>query len=424
MKNLLIIQNYNVNKGDSSVVHTMKKTILGMDSDVNISLTSYDPKMAKDEYSLNSAEWIINFKDIKLSKSKLGKIYYFLREFIWIMYSLVWILVYKIGLKMPLPKNKRETIKLYLESEVVVLPGGHFFTNLNGFPINISHAYGLLFAKWLGKKTMIYSQTVGPFFGKFGPFTKKMANYVIKHTDVVTLREEDSTQHCKGYENVHITAETVFALPANKDLAKELSQLWELKSKKELVVGLTIHHIYFKHFFTKKDYVTLMSNIFDKITSQYNCNILIIPMEASYHKGGDRSIAKEMKEMSINSEKIHILEGDLDPLMTSSIIANTDIFIGTKTHSIVYGLKSIIPTISISYQQKSTEFMKMFNVEENAIDLDGLNFENFMTIFNKVYNDKEKYIEIQKSSYINVRDKSLQNNTFLLSLFSGVNNEK
>lgn len=173
MKNLLIIQNYNANKGDSSVVHTMKKTILEMSSDVNISLTSYDSKMAKDEYSLNSAEWIINFKDIKLSKSKLGKIYYFLREFLWIIYSLIWILCYKVGLKMPLPKNKKETIELYLQSEVVVLPGGHFFTNLNGFPVNISHAYGLLYAKWLGKKTMIYSQTVGPFFGKFGPFTKK-----------------------------------------------------------------------------------------------------------------------------------------------------------------------------------------------------------------------------------------------------------
>ena len=163
----------------------------------------------------------------------------------------------------------------------------------------------------------------------------------------------------------------------------------------------------------------LMSNIFDEITTKYNCRILIIPMEASYHKGGDRPIAKEMRDLSKNSMKIDILDGDLDPLMTSSVIANTDLFIGTKTHSIVYGLKSLIPTVSISYQQKSTEFMKMFHVEENAIDLDGLNVESFMNIFDRVYNNQEKYIKIQKDSYEKVKEKSLENNKFILSLFDG-----
>jgi colanic acid/amylovoran biosynthesis protein len=213
-------------------------------------------------------------------------------------------------------------------------------------------------------------------------------------------------------------------LPTNKEVAKELSQLVELKNEKKLIVGVTIHHIYFKHFFAKEDYVSLMSNIFDEISSNYNCNILIIPMEASYHKGGDRPIANEMKHMSKNSQKIHILDGDLDPLMTSSAIANTDIFIGTKTHSIVYGLKSMIPTISISYQQKSTEFMKMFHVEENAIDLKGLNLENFMTVFKRVYDNKEKYMHIQEESYAQIKKKSLQNNEFLASLFCEVNDGK
>lgn len=420
MKNLLIIQNYNANKGDSSVIHTMKKTITEMDSKVSISLTSYDPEMAKEEYGLESAEWVVNFRNIKLAHSKIGKLYYFAKEFLWIAYSLVWIVFCKVGLKLPLPKFKRKTIELYLQSEVVVLPGGHFFTNLNGFPVNISHAYGLLYAKWLGKKTMIYSQTVGPFFGKFGTLTKKIADFVIKHTDVVTLREEDSTQYCKGYKNVHVTAETVFALPTDKQVAKDLEQLQELKNKEGLVVGVTIHHIYFKHFFSKSEYVELISNIFDEIVSKFKCIVLIIPMEASYHKGGDRPIAKEMKELCTYSDKVHILEGDFDPLMTSSAIANTDIFIGTKTHSIVYGLKSIVPTISISYQQKSTEFMKMFGVEENAIDLKGLELEPFMDIFKKVYQNQEKYKNAQKEFYEKVKEKSLENNKYLLSLFEDV----
>lgn len=417
MKNLLIIQNYNANKGDSSVIHTMKKTITEMDGEVSISLTSYDPEMAKEEYALESAEWIINFRNIKLAHSKIGKLYYFVKEFLWIIYSLVWIVFYKIGLNLPLPKFKKKTIKLYLQSEVVVLPGGHFFTNLNGFPVNISHAYGLLYAKLLGKKTMVYSQTVGPFFGKFATLTKRITDFVIKHTDVVTLREEDSTQYCKGYENVYVTAETVFALPTNTTVSKNIKQLQDLKKDEKTLVGVTIHHIYFKHFFSRDDYVKIMSNIFDEIIGKYDCNILIIPMEASYHKGGDRPIANEMKELCKYKESIYILDGDLDPLTTSSVIANTDIFVGTKTHSIVYGLKSIVPTLSISYQQKSTEFMKMFGVEENAIDLKVLNINDFMNIFNRLFENKGKYKNIQKENYEIVKNKSLENNRYLLSLF-------
>ncbi|BCD62076.1 colanic acid/amylovoran biosynthesis protein [Nitratiruptor sp. YY08-26] len=418
MKKLLIIQNYNANKGDSSVVHTMKKIILDKNPNIDIALTSYDPSFAKEEYKLNSAEWLINFRNIKLAESKIRKIYFFLKEFLWIIYSVVWIVFYKVKIKLPIPKFKRDTIELYIDSEVVVLPGGHFFTNLNSFPVVFSHFYGLLFAKLMGKKTMIFSQTIGPFFGKFRKLTELMTNFIIKKTDIVTLREEDSLQYCKKYKNVFVTAETVFALPTNRKLAEKIHQLKNLKVDERMIIGVTIHHIYFKHFFSKDEYLKIMSNIFDRVIERSNCNILIIPMEASYHKGGDRPIAKEIRNLCKEEKYVHILDGDLDPIITSSVIANMDIFIGTKTHSIVYGLKSFVPTISISYQQKSTEFMKMFGVEENAINLKDLNIEKFMTIFNRIYENKEKYSKIQKINYEKVKNRSLQNFKYLLSLFN------
>jgi len=417
MKNLLIIQNYNANKGDSSVVHTMKMTLLEMDEQINIRLTSYDPEMAFNEYGLESAERIISFKKVKFAKSKFMKIYYFIKEFIWVLYSLVWLLFYKIDIKLPLPKSKKKSVHFYLISEVVVLPGGHFFTNFNGFHVNVSHAYGLLFAKMLNKKTMIYAQTIGPFFGKFGSLTKKMTDYVIRHTDIVSVREEDSLKYCKEYNNVHVTAETVFALPSDKNIAVDLPDLEKLKQSSKPVVGVTIHHIYYKHFFTREEYIELMAKLFDGMIEEFDCNILIIPMEADYHEGGDRPIASEMIALCNKKDNIYILKGDHDPIVTSSVIANMDIFVGTKTHSIVYGLKSNVPTISISYQQKSNEFMKMFNVLENAINLKNLNEKDFMDIFKRVVAKKDFYKEMEKKMYASVKNKALHNNVLLYSLF-------
>lgn len=417
MKNLLIIQNYNANKGDSSVVHTMKEALYAMDSAINISLTSYDPVSAVEEYQLNSVEWLISYKKIKLESSKIKKILSFLQEFVWLFYSLIWLFFYKIDVLLPLPKRKEKTIQAYLDSQVVVLPGGHFFTSLNSFPVVFSHAYGLLFAQWLGKKTMIYAQTIGPFFGKLGCLAEKISKIVIVHADIVTIREENSLKFCDGLKNVQVTAEIVFLQPTNEDLAKRIALLDKLKDEERALVGVTIHHIYYKFFFSEEEYVNLMSRIFDNIIDNYDANIVIIPMEASYHHGGDRTIAKAMQRACKNKRRIYLLESDLAPLVISSAIANTDIFIGTKTHSIVYGLKALVPTISISYQQKSTEFMKMFGVEENAINLRMLNRKEFMAVFDRVYSDVDHYKNVEERLYESVKEKALQNNKLLLEMF-------
>jgi polysaccharide pyruvyl transferase WcaK-like protein len=98
------------------------------------------------------------------------------------------------------------------------------------------------------------------------------------------------------------------------------------------------------------------------------------------------------------------------------VIANTDIFIGTKTHSIVYGLKGLVPTISISYQDKSNQFMKMFNVSENAIDMKKLTVDDFMKIFARVYNSTDLYRTKQTDALPKVKRLAEMNNDILLGL--------
>ncbi len=416
MKKLLIIQNYNANKGDSSVIHTMKNTLKQADpDDLDIAVTSYDPEKAVEEYGLDAAEWIVNYRNIKLAKGKKDKIKHTLKEGSWIAYSMVWLLARKLGVDLGVPEFKRKTIDLYLNSEVVVLPGGHFFTNFNGFTTNFSHFYGLLFATLLGKRTMIYAETIGPFFGPFGKLTRRMTRFIGKTVDLVTVREKNSLKECSDFNNVQVTAESVFALEAaDPETAKELV---DLKKTDKLLVGVTIHHIYWKHYFNREKYISLMAGIFDRITREYDAEILIVPMELSMHEGGDRPIAREMIDAMTTEGTVRILEGDLDPITTAAVIAQTDLFIGTKTHSIVYGLKSSVPTISISYQQKSNEFMDMFGMLDHAINLEDLDVDRFMDIFAAVYKNRDGIRRRQTEALVRVREAALKNNSLLLGLF-------
>lgn len=417
MKNILIVQNYNANKGDSSVVYAMLSSLRGWnDEDLSYSVTSYDPWKASTEYGIPAAEFAFNLREMKLRRG-FSRVWAFFREGLWVVYGFVWAAFRRFwNISLPVPLFKKKTMQLYEDADVVVLPGGHFFTNFNGLGMTFSHFFAMTLAFAMGKPTMIYAQTVGPFFGKFKIPVRAMTNFILQNVDAITLREKGGLSYCKNARNVQITAETVFALDTDKCIVKNVKEFDSIQKKNKILIGMTIHHIYYRHYFSRQRYIAIISDIMKQITKDFNAFIVIIPMEEAVHNGGDRPLAQEMIEKSGQAENIYILQEELTSYLTAAVIANTDIFIGTKTHSIVYGLKGLVPTISISYQDKSNQFMKMFNVYENAIDMKDLNVDDFMKIFGRVYSSMDLYRTKQADELPKVKRLTEMNNKILLGL--------
>ena len=185
-----------------------------------------------------------------------------------------------------------------------------------------------------------------------------------------------------------------------------------------LVFGLTIHHIYYKYFFSKEVYMRKMADIIDRIAMDYDCEVLLIPMESVTGNYNDVDMAWELKTMLKSPNRFTILGKDYDPIVVSAIIGSVDLFVGTKTHSIVYGLKSGVPTLSISYQQKANEFMEMFGVLENAIDLKDLDVLKFDAIFKRMINNLPSIRKQQEIAYVAIQRKSMENKELLMGLLS------
>lgn len=412
-RNILIVQNFNPNKGNNSVISATMYAL--KDDVVNIEITSAVPETAKAQYGVNCYDWLVSYKNVLYGKSKVSKILALFREMVWVCYLFVWILFYKMHIKLWIPARKRETIAAYMRADVVVFPGGHSFTTMNGLGQVFSHCMGFYFGKIVGKKLMVYAHTIGPFKGSFAGVIKWMSMYVLKRTDLITIREQDSMKYMEGC-NAQLTAETVFGIPTDKSLAKDVKELHELHKQKKKIVGLTIHHIYYKYFFTKEEYIRHMVDILDMITCTFDCNILLIPMEANTGNYNDRHLAKEMMVKMKKPEQFTIIEGDYAPAVTASIIANVDIFIGTKTHSIVYGLKGEVPILCIAYQQKSNEFMNSYGVLENSIDLKDIDKDRVEKIFTRMYNNLDAIRKTQAEHNAIIQQRSLENKNLLLKL--------
>lgn len=412
-KNILIVQNFNPNKGNNSVISAIMYAL--KDDHVNIEITSAVPETAIPQYEVECYDWLVSYKNILYNKSKVKKVCALLREMMWVCYLFIWILFYKIHIVLWLPARKKKTVKAYQRADIVVFPGGHSFTTMNGFAQVFSHCIGFYFGKILGKKTMVYAHTIGPFQGCFSGIIKWMSMYVLKRTDLITVREKDSMKYMQGC-NVVLTAETVFSIPTDMSLAKQVTEFDFLRKQGKMVVGLTIHHIYYKYFFGKEEYIRHMVDILDMITINFDCNVLLIPMEANTGNYNDRHLAKELKEQMQNPEMFTIIEEDYEPSVTASIIANCDMFIGTKTHSIVYALKGEVPILCIAYQQKSNEFMNSYGVLENSINLKDIDRGRVLDIFTRMYNNLDTIRNTQKENNVIIRCKSLKNKELLLKL--------
>ena len=415
-KNILLIQCYNANKGDNSVARTMIDSFRG--DGYRVAVTAFDVDKAEKEYHVRAGEYLFSVWKARQASSKFLMAYEMLKEGIWFFYSVLFLFFYKCGIELPLPFRKRNTISNYLKADVIVLPGGHFFTSFNSLINNLSHYYAMRFAQLLGKKTMVYAQTVGPYKGCAGRIERFLANRVLSRCDCVTLRESNSLTEYNR-KNCEVTAETVFMNPVPEDDRIRVEDFIE-RGDADFIVGVTIHHIYYKHYFSKEAYVRLMADIFDAILTEFNCKVLVIPMEDKSFSEGDRKIAREMINEVRHRGRIRVIDGDLNSVETANLIAKVDVFIGTKTHSVVYGLKSFTPTLSISYQQKSTEFMKMFGMERYAVPMGRLSVDVLMPLFRELLERRADVRRELEKIYGAVKEKVKRNNELLYKLLNDV----
>ena len=79
-KNVLFVQSYNPNKGNSSVITATQYAL--KDDDVNIEITAAVPETACRQFHVDCYDWLVSYKKIVLQKSKINKAIALMKEYI------------------------------------------------------------------------------------------------------------------------------------------------------------------------------------------------------------------------------------------------------------------------------------------------------------------------------------------------------
>ncbi|MEW6722391.1 MAG: polysaccharide pyruvyl transferase family protein [Candidatus Micrarchaeota archaeon] len=225
----------------------------------------------------------------------------------------------------------------FIESDVVVSIGGGFITHDYGF---IRPYCDFIVAKALGKRLVLYAQSVGPFRGAFN---RLVSRAVLGLADLIIVREGQSARNLRGLGlgGVHTTADAAFSLPPVRK-----------KKAKRMRVAFSPRVWTFQNRSHGARYLSFMKSLAWKIRGEFGADILLVPTtpeDVRFHE----SLLEGMPP------RTEIIGNVLPPERIASELAGADFIVSSRMHPIVLGSLSATPFFAVGWEYKLDELSSM-----------------------------------------------------------------
>jgi colanic acid/amylovoran biosynthesis protein len=288
-------------------------------------------------------------------------------------------------------KDTADTVKEFREADVIFVKGGGFI-----------HAHGeksapyvmwfflfyIKLAKKLNKKVIFLPNSFGPFEG----FTvKSQIKKTFKKIDLTLARENISAQKMGELLNQEITVspDLGFYLKASEKIGgKRILEKYNFFAE-DKVVGITIRpwrfpgkenpeELYEKYIESVKD---LSLHIVDK---GYKVAFFNQSLGPNAHEDDRNAIKYLISKFKLDDrQKFVWVNENLNCQDLKAVYSNLYFFIGTRFHSVIFSMTSLVPSIAIGYGgNKAKGIMKDFQLNEYVIQIEDVTSKDLINRFN------------------------------------------
>ena len=395
--NILIINSYGPNRGDSAVLQSMIDALAEIE-DMKIVVSIIYPEYVPD---IDGVEVIPSIPSIDISPWMPLRV---LRDLLGALLSRLSVKCLQF-----LPQEDQGILTKYCEADIILSAGGHHLADINGLVSFFRQWYQLLLAIVIGKPTVIYAQTVGPF-NHFPHLLKFLTKFVLNRTKLIMVREEGSKNVVINDLKVtrppiHVTADSAFLLnPAEPAKINEILTNEGIdESNGRPLIGITVYHAKYHGYSNPEEkfieYKEIMAKIADYLIEKLDATVIFIPMEMQYE--ADIPLIINIIDIMHHRNKVKVLRNTYTSKETMGIIGRLDLFIGAKTHSIIFSLVECVPTLCFAYHRKAKEFMEMFGINDYAYDIATLDFQRIIKDVEELISNKR---DIKKQMELKIQD--------------------
>lgn len=257
------------------------------------------------------------------------------------------------------------------QADLLISGGGSLLQDVTSKKSLLYYLTVILAAKLRGKKVMLFAQGIGPIRSGF---MRYLTCKVCSRADLITVRDADSAEELVRIgidrDKVQLTADSVLTL-ASSDRVPGLTLLErEGFDVKKPVIAVSVRR-------WADDIETLMElgKSLGALRDRFDAQIVILPLQypadVEVSKMLDKFIPRGLVEGELmegikerhTENRVAVLERSLSTEEFLSIIANTQLLIGMRLHSLIFAAVSGVPFLALSYDPKVDGFVKSLAME-------------------------------------------------------------
>lgn len=307
-------------------------------------------------------------------------------------------------------KKIYQTVKEFKTADAIFVKGGGFI-----------HAYGektapylmwyFLFyvrlAKKMNKKVVFLPNSYGPFQGLT---VKPQVKNVFNKLDLIYAREHVSAQALGNLLGKEIPVEMdlgFFLREGESEIIYKILNKYGL-NKDDKIVGVTVRPWRFPGHDNPtelyKKYMDAVAAVALHIIKRgYKIAICNQSLGPNAHED-DRNAIKDLLK-KINNENAIWIDENLPCDVLKTLYSNFDFFLGTRFHSIIFSLTSMVPSIAIGYGgNKAKGIMGDFNLNDYVIQIENVDPKILIEKFDQALKEYDSIKTKLRSSMNSIED--------------------
>lgn len=311
--------------------------------------------------------------------------------------TLLWAWVLrKSGRRLWLPRELREVANFYAAADLIVAVGGGYIRSrkglMNRFNIPLL-LHPLLFGAILGKPTVLYSQSVGPFVNSY---EHGMVAYVLRKMELIILREDISVkllQRIGVRDNIVRSIDSGFLLKSDRFAA--VRKKYGI-AKGTLLIGVTVRS--WLHGEEQTAYERAVAGALDAAIEAHDARVVFIPQVTATKGDDDRIASRRVRDFMLHEDKAVVINHAPDHFDVKAIYHELDVLLGTRFHSVIFSLTSFVPVLAIEYEHKTSGIMNDLNLGDWVVKIEDATEDALTKGLLEVIAQKAAYREQLKKS--------------------------
>jgi colanic acid/amylovoran biosynthesis protein len=300
------------------------------------------------------------------------------------------------------------------DSDLVIDISGDMLTEDYGPHVAYSHFLPIATALAMGKRVMLFAQTIGPFH-----LTRPMARHLLKRVAAITVRDEITRDYLTELRlqrnDIQVTADVAFALEAApRARAEEVLNREQINLHAPLL-GVTVSRLIERKFWRSKrgpasgrNFVDFFAELLDEAADRLGMRVLFVPhVLGPDARADDRVLSAEIGKRMHSTP--FLLRGDYRPEEVKAVVACCRLFLGARMHANIAALTSGVPTVAISYSHKTPGVLGQLGVGEFICHLEELTPQRIIYLLTQAETRREEIIRRVGERLPDMRQRAIRN---------------